>query len=1534
MFLRRTILVVLGAVWALCGTTACSSSSGVGPLLSDLSDSAAGAETAADQASESLMLADREAESSGTTDDFVPPDDALPFDAAEPGGFGTPCTYNGDCLSGYCLLAGEDKVCTDICLEECPEGWTCTQDAGAGPDMVFICVPSFLYLCAPCMDSQDCHAPALDTGARCLSHGDAGAFCGVGCAADADCPEQYECAAVLTVDSGIADQCVPLDGGECSCSQFAVAVEASTECLASNEFGSCGGMRSCGPEGLSECDAALPEPEQCNGLDDDCDGEADEELGKTTCGLGQCEHTVGNCVDGEEPQCDPLEGAGVEQCNDVDDDCDGETDEGFPDSDGDGIPDCLTNDDDGDGVADWLDNCPAVSNPDQADFDYDTIGDVCDPDDDDDKSPDGEDCAPFDDKVYPGATETCNGKDDDCSGEADEGLGETTCGLGVCQHTVWNCAGGVVQVCDPLEGAGEEECDGLDNDCDGNTDEGFDDLDEDGQADCVDSDDDGDGVEDGADNCPWTPNPEQTDEDLDGFGDECDLGCWLVQVEQWESDCDGVPDTADNCPAVSNAGQGDSDGDGSGDACDPDDDDDGVEDQSDNCPLVANPWQDDLDEDGKGDACDGDQDGDGIADEADNCPVTSNEEQGDLDQDGTGDACDPDDDGDGDPDPTDCAPGDPAISHFAEESCNGVDDDCDSAVDEQGALECSHFFLDADEDGFGVEQFSLCLCQPLPPYSAFVPGDCQPLDSLGYPDAPELCNGKDDDCDDATDENHPDLDEDGAADCVDPDDDGDGVADMEDNCPLQGNQDQADFDQDGAGNACDPDDDNDAAADDQDCAPFDPLTFPGAPELCDSKDNDCDGSFDEDLGSTTCGLGICKHTVQNCVDGIKQECDPFEGAGQETCDGLDNDCDGPIDEQLGTTQCGVGPCEHTVFNCIGGLPQTCDPFQGAKPEVCDGVDNDCDGSLDEELGQLLCGLGECLHSVPACAGGESQVCDPLEGAEDESCDLLDNDCDGLTDEGGALGCAWYYIDGDSDGYGLSDDGKCLCGPSGDHDATDAGDCDDQDPELVTACLLLGDGSDGDVTVTEPLNVNTDMTGDRVYPDGVAWRVTAAVQDETLLLEKTAGLAPGDAALLIDLQGPGDQGGAWEVVRIAAVEDGVAVTLESPPAQTYGAPEHLVVLQRIPQYDNLEVSAAVTASPFDGLAGGADTGRATGIVALKVLHSLTVLEQGAIDVDQRGYRGAPSSAGPEGPHGEVQAGGAAGVQGEWNQGGAGGGEPAGISGGSGAGSCCCGGGSGGKGGGGGGGKITHCAGGPPPGGGGGGGGGAAYASPGNETTPDFSRLLLGGGGSAGAGGGASGANAGAPVKTSPGGGPAAGVAGQAGGGLALVWARTLQLDAGIAACGGKGGNGTAGSDRDGPGYDDGGGGGGQGGQGGAGGSILVACMELVVKPGVLLATGGSGGDGGRGGHGWGGGGGAGGAGGTLALPAQPGAAGVYAGSDGGAAGGGGAGGDAGPPGFIRIVAGTVNGHVLDAPEGAGAVLEACAGLPFTSEKWVQ
>ena len=329
------------------------------------------------------------------------------------------------------------------------------------------------------------------------------------------------------------------------------------------------------------------------------------------------------------------------------------------------------------------------------------------------------------------AEEICDGQDNNCDGDVDEGFEPEPCAneneFGSCEGTA-SCKGAEGYVCEAAVPA-EDLCDGLDNNCTGEADEEFPDTDSDGEADCVDVDDDADGILDEADNCPLVANPGQEDTDKDDIGDAC----------EGDKDGDGILDDEDNCPDLANGGQEDLDGDNIGDVCDDDKDGDGIVNTQDNCPDIANDGQVNSDNDALGDLCDTDDDNDEVPDEADNCPKKANQDQSDIDEDGLGDVCDDDADGDGEPNLTDCGPYNADVYPGAEEGCNGLDDNCNTQVDE------------------------------------------------GYPD----------------------TDSDQQADCVDDNDDGD------------------------------PDPDA------TDCAPLDPDIFNGAEEVCDGVDNNCNGKGDE-----------------------------------------------------------------------------------------------------------------------------------------------------------------------------------------------------------------------------------------------------------------------------------------------------------------------------------------------------------------------------------------------------------------------------------------------------------------------------------------------------------------------------------------------------------------------------------------------------------------------------------------------------------------------------------------------------------------
>ena len=206
--------------------------------------------------------------------DFVVPEEVDPQCAPGDGCFMDSCDGNAECLSGWCVQHMGESVCTTACQSECPPGWSCQQVAGTDPDLVFVCVSDFANLCRPCAQGSDCKSVggADDV---CLDYQAEGSFCGGACANDGDCPWGFSCLTTVTVDGIDTEQCVA-DAGVCPCTEASIELALWTPCAAENEFGLCEGKRVCGPDGLTLCDATVPVGESCNGLDDDCDGDIDE----------------------------------------------------------------------------------------------------------------------------------------------------------------------------------------------------------------------------------------------------------------------------------------------------------------------------------------------------------------------------------------------------------------------------------------------------------------------------------------------------------------------------------------------------------------------------------------------------------------------------------------------------------------------------------------------------------------------------------------------------------------------------------------------------------------------------------------------------------------------------------------------------------------------------------------------------------------------------------------------------------------------------------------------------------------------------------------------------------------------------------------------------------------------------------------------------------------------------------------------------------------------------------------------------------
>ncbi len=316
------------------------------------------------------------------------------------------------------------------------------------------------------------------------------------------------------------------------------------------------------------------------------------------------------------------------------------------------------------------------------------------------------------------------------------------------------------------------------------------------------------------------------------------------------------------------------------------------------------------------------------------------------------------------------------INPAAEEACDGNDTNCNGLIDDG---------LDQDGDGYRI-------CD--------VPADCNDEDASVFPNATELCDGADTNCngfiDDGVGLEFADSDADGWSDCTGDCDDNDFTV----NPGVMEACDEADNDCDGeVDEGLDNDGDGVPGAHPGclaqfgavDCDDDDPSLFPGAPEVCDSLDNNCDGQIDENLDFDGDGFSSCQG------DCASLDASVFPGA-TEACDGIDNNCDGTIDEGFDNDGDGQSPCDGDCNDLLDTV------YLGA-PELCDGSDNDCDGQIgSNEVDQDGDGSSECDGD---CDENNAEI----GPAASEVCNAIDDDCDGIVpadeldnDLDGFVGC--------------------------------------------------------------------------------------------------------------------------------------------------------------------------------------------------------------------------------------------------------------------------------------------------------------------------------------------------------------------------------------------------------------------------------------------------------------------------------------------------------------------------------------------------
>ena len=427
----------------------------------------------------------------------------------------------------------------------------------------------------------------------------------------------------------------------------------------------------------------------------------------------------------------------------------------------------------------------------------------------------------------------------------------------------------------------------------------------------------------------------------------------------------------------------------------------------------------------------------------------------------------------------DCDDTNPEIFPFASEICDEIDNDCDGVVDEAGSG-ITLWYADSDGDGYGnlFDAMNACI-QP----EGYVPNndDCDDSDASQYPTADEVCNNEDDNCDGEIDKN-----------------------------PVEAFIYYQDADNDGFGSsitisACTQP--VGYISNDGDCDDTNPSISPTAPEICNNQDDDCDGVIDDNaIGMVTLyadsdgdGYGDTNQSILSCsVTTVgyvlnSLDCNDADALqnplGSEVCNDQDDNCNGFIDEGASDASTwffdsdGDGYGDFTVweFGCeaptgyvsIAGDCDDTDPsYSPATPETCDGMDENCNGFVDEGVPTYRWyedvdgdGFGDPGTVIETCAILSGMVdndddCNDADASHNpdtpEVCNDADDNCNGFIDDG--LTFFDWYVDDDGDGFGDSSSVMTSCDVIPGMVQNNS-DCDDSDPNHNPDTPETCDGTD-------------------------------------------------------------------------------------------------------------------------------------------------------------------------------------------------------------------------------------------------------------------------------------------------------------------------------------------------------------------------------------------------------------------------------------------------------------------------------------------